>query len=154
LKKKPNLAQLKIGQVGLDCRYLNFAPQCQGWSQLVKDGGYGSFMIYWSGVWKLKTAAAIPYYTGQYKNSKIGFGFVTIGANTKEFHKAATKTRENINVILDTRKKDIKQRITTIINSIFKSIKNQIDKITIATFLLIIIILDLLQNRKSFCLYP
>jgi len=141
LKKKPNLAQLKIGQVGLDCRYLNFAPQCQGWSQLVKDGGYGSFVIYWSGVWKLTTASAIPYYTGQYKNSKIGFGFVTIGANVKEFHKAATKTREDINVILDTQKKDINQSITTIINSIYKSIKNQINKITIATFLLIIIII-------------
>ncbi|MFY9076012.1 sensor histidine kinase, partial [Malaciobacter mytili] len=90
LKKKPNIKQIKEeGNVGLDCRYLNFAPQCQGWMQVTENGGYGSFIIYWSKVWKLTTAAAIPYYTGKYANSKRGFGFVTIGANVDEFHAAA-----------------------------------------------------------------
>ena len=71
LKKKPNIPQLvKDGNIALDCRYLNFAPQCEGWMQVTENGGYGSFIIYWSKVWKLTTAATIPYYTGQYKNSK------------------------------------------------------------------------------------
>ena len=51
---------IKNGYSGLDCRYLNFAPQCQGWMQLTRDGGYGSFIILWSNVWKLTTAASIP----------------------------------------------------------------------------------------------
>ena len=58
LNKKPNLKQLKEeSSVGLDCRYLNFAPQCEGWMQVTENGGYGSFIINWSGVWKLTTAA-------------------------------------------------------------------------------------------------
>jgi hypothetical protein len=47
---------------------------------------------FFSGLWKLTTAAAIPYYTGQYGKTPQGFGFVTIGANVDEFHKAATET--------------------------------------------------------------
>lgn len=71
LTKKPNIQQvIKEGNVGLDCRYLNFAPQCHGWMEVTKNGGYGSFIIYWSNVWKLSTAATIPYYTGQYASSK------------------------------------------------------------------------------------
>ena len=125
LKKRPNLEQVKIGQVGLDCRYLNFAPQCQGWNQLVRDGGYGSFIIYWSNVWKLTTAAAIPYYTGQYGNSKIGFGFVTIGANVDEFHKAATQTKDKVGFILNNEAKNIEHNIQKITNTVYENIKNQ-----------------------------
>jgi len=97
LTKKPNLEQLKTeGSIALDCRYLNFAPQCQGWMQLTENGGYGSFIIYWSKVWKLTTAASIPYYSGRYQHSKRGFGFITIGANVEEFHMAANQTRKNV----------------------------------------------------------
>ena len=64
--------------------------------RFTEDGGYGSFVIFWSNVWKLTTVATIPYYTGQYKNSKRGFGFVTMGANIDEFHSATTKTKETI----------------------------------------------------------
>ena len=91
--KKPNKETTAAGLVGLDCRYLNFAPQCQGWHNLTEKGGSGSFAILWTGVWKLTTAAAIPYYTGQYGKSPRGFGYVTIGANVDEFHKSATQTK-------------------------------------------------------------
>ncbi|WP_458699996.1 EAL domain-containing protein [Sulfurospirillum sp. 1307] len=141
LKKKPNLEQVKIGQVGLDCRYLNFAPQCQDWKQLSEDGGYGSFIIFWSNVWKLTTAASIPYYTGDYNKSKIGFGFVTIGANVDEFHKAATKTKENVDKILVKEEKNIKKSINEITKNIFDEIKSQINKMVIATIFLIILII-------------
>ena len=66
LQKKPSIELMDAGLVGLDCRYLNFAPQCDGWNNLTKNGGSGSFVILWSGIWKLTTAAAIPYHTGIY----------------------------------------------------------------------------------------
>jgi CheY-like chemotaxis protein len=57
-------------------------------SLMTEDGGSGSFLIFWSGLLKLTTYAAIPYYTGPYGNSKRDFGYVTTGANVDEFHKA------------------------------------------------------------------
>lgn len=141
LTKKPNISQVRRGQISLDCRYLNFAPQCQGWKQLTNNGGYGSFIIFWSNVWKLTTAATIPYYTGQYKNSKRGFGFVTMGANIKEFHKAATETKKNVDKMLTKEEDNIESSITQITKNIFINIKEQITKITIITIILIIIII-------------
>jgi len=90
--KKPAKELTEAGNVGLDCRYLNFAPQCVGWNDLTKNGGSGSFLILWSGVWKLTTAAAIPYYTGQYGKTPRGFGFITIGANIEDFQRPALET--------------------------------------------------------------
>lgn len=141
LKKKPNIEQAKIGQMALDCRYLNFAPQCQGWKQLTEEGGYGSFIILWSDVWKLTTAATIPYYTGQYKDSKRGFGFVTIGANVDEFHKAATKTKENIYKTLAKEEKIIEKNILQVTKSIFENIKKHINRMAIITIILLIIVI-------------
>jgi PAS domain S-box-containing protein len=101
--KKPAKELTQAGLVGLDCRYLNFAPQCKGWMDLAKDGGSGSLRILWSGVWKLNTAAAIPYYTGRYGESGIGFGFVAIGAGLEDFHRPAVETRETLkNLIAQT----------------------------------------------------
>lgn len=96
LDKKPASALIRQGTIALDCRYLNFSPQCQGWDQLTRDGGSGSFVIYFSGLWKLTTAATIPYYTGQYGQSAKGFGFITIGANVDEFHQAAVDSGQRI----------------------------------------------------------
>jgi signal transduction histidine kinase len=91
-EKKPAKELTKAGQIGLDCQYLNFAPQCQGWHDLTQYGGSGSFLILWTGVWKLTTAASIPYRTGQYADTPRGFGYVTIGANVEDFHKPAQTT--------------------------------------------------------------
>ena len=98
--KKPAPALTKKGLIGLDCRYLNFAPQCTGWFDLTKNGGSGSFLILWSGLWKLNTAAAIPYYTGHYGESKRGFGFVAIGAGVVDFHRPATETQKVIDKLI------------------------------------------------------
>ncbi len=95
--KKPAKELTRTGHVGLDCRYLNFAPQCQGWHDLTQQGGSGSFLILWSGVWKRTTAAVIPYFTGQYANSPRGFGYVTIGANVEDFHAPAVATADLMN---------------------------------------------------------
>ncbi len=75
---------------------LDNAPQCQGWHEGTEDGGSGSFLILWSGLWKLTTYATIPYYTGMYGKSKRGFGYVTIGANVDDFHKDANITKDRI----------------------------------------------------------
>jgi hypothetical protein len=100
-KKVGSVEQMKAGNISLDCRILDTAPQCQGWHEGTEDGGSGSFLILWSGLWKLTTYAAIPYYTGNYGQSKRGFGYVTIGANVDDFHKdaniAKTKIENSIN---------------------------------------------------------
>ncbi|MBU2454178.1 MAG: PAS domain-containing protein, partial [Proteobacteria bacterium] len=96
LSKPASKELIKKGLVALDCRYLNFAPQCDGWNNLTQFGGSGSFVIQWSGLKKLTTAATIPYFTGQYSQSPRGFGFVTIGANVDEFHKPADATAKVI----------------------------------------------------------
>ena len=100
LEKKPAPASIKQGNIGLDCRYLNFAPQCIGWHALTEHGGSGSFLIYWTGLWKLTTAAAIPYYTANYGHSPRGFGFVTIGANIDEFHRPANASKQRLDTLV------------------------------------------------------
>jgi diguanylate cyclase (GGDEF)-like protein/PAS domain S-box-containing protein len=141
LSKKPSLTSIKKGLVGLDCRYLNFAPQCQGWMQLTENGGLGSFIIFWSNVWKLSTAATIPYYTGQYGKTARGFGFITLGANVKEFHKAAYQTKENLNSVLVGQLSHIDQ----IVGKSEKLIKSEIDflinELTLSTFIMIVIMM-------------
>ena len=142
LVKKPNMKQLKDnGNVGLDCRYLNFAPQCEGWMQLTQNGGYGSFMINWSNVWKLTTAAAIPYYTGKYANTKRGFGFVTIGASVDDFHAAANKTKEDVLKILKNQTDSMSDIVTENQFEIQDFIKALINELTIITFAMIILII-------------
>ena len=122
LKKKPAKALAKAGTVALDCRYLNFSPQCDGWNALTEHGGSGSFVIFFSGLWKLTTAAAIPYYTGQYANSPQGFGFVTIGANVDEFHKSATATAQKINALIDEKDTSFKAQRSEMLSDISKSL--------------------------------
>jgi signal transduction histidine kinase/ActR/RegA family two-component response regulator len=97
--KRPAPELTRAGMVGLDGRYLNNAPQCTGWMDLTATGGSGSLYILWSGIYKLNTAAAIPYYTGQYapneKNafSRRGFGFVAIGSGLESFTRPASETQ-------------------------------------------------------------
>jgi PAS domain S-box-containing protein len=138
LKKKPNVEQIKKGQVGLDCRYLNFAPQCQGWFKLTENGGVGSFIIFWSGLWKLTTAGTIPYYTGQYGKSKRGFGFVTIGANVHEFHRAANETKKNIDGILAEQTQNMENVIETSKKSIIQTVRSTISSLSLTSLLMII----------------
>ena len=100
--KAPAAALTQAGLVGLDGRYLNNAPQCIGWMDLTEDGGSGSFYILWSGLQKLTTAAAIPYYTGQYAPSEEngfshrGFGIVTIGAGLEDFARPSAETEQTL----------------------------------------------------------
>lgn len=108
MKKKGSKAQMQAGTLGLDGKILDTAPQCQGWHNGTEDGGSGSFLIYWSGLWKLTTYATIPYYTGIYGKSKRGFGYITIGANVDDFHKAANITKVEIEKSIQEQGKDIK----------------------------------------------
>ena len=124
LKRKPAKAGIQAGQLGLDCRYLNFSPQCDGWNAVTEHGGSGSFVIFFSGLWKLTTAAAIPYYTGQYAKSPQGFGFVTIGANVDDFHKAATETAGRINTLLAEKDADFKQQRAGLLDHISSSLSH------------------------------
>jgi len=140
IRKKPAPALTRQGLVGLDCRYLNFAPQCIGWFDLTRDGGSGSFLINWSGLWKLTTAAAIPYYTGQYGASPRGFGFVAVGAEVADFHSPATATKEKLDVlfaqsaaVLDTRREEAYEAIE-------RSLRDTTYSLTVSTSLMVVVV--------------
>jgi len=141
LEKKPATAMIKDGTVGLDCRYLNFSPQCHGWVQLTEKGGSGSFLIFFSSLWKLTTAAAIPYYTGQYGASKQGFGFVTIGANVDEFHAAATESATRIGQMIDDKRHLFEQQRERIVDSIGDNLARTASQLTVSTLVMIIIVI-------------
>ena len=124
LKRKPAPESGKSGRVGLDCRYLNFSPQCHGWDALTEHGGSGSFVIFFSGLWKLTTAATIPYYTGQYGASKRGFGYVTIGANVDDFHKAATESGQRIDALIATAEGKLKAEREGLLSTIDQNLSS------------------------------
>jgi PAS domain S-box-containing protein len=118
--KRPAPELTAAGLVGLDGRYLNNAPQCTGWFDLTKEGGSGSFLILWSGIWKPNTAATIPYYTGRYGQSKRGFGFVAIGAGLEDFQQPALATEaalDRVNINADTYLTRISDNAQTAIRS-------------------------------------
>jgi len=143
LAKKPAPELTKAGLVGLDGRYLNFAPQCAGWHDLTSRGGSGSFVIFWSGLWKLTTAASIPYYTGRYGDHPRGFGYVTIGANVDEFHLPATETAKTISRLIAGYTTDIdhKQRaIRKLISTSIGATTTHLAMMTLVMLILVIII--------------
>jgi signal transduction histidine kinase len=135
--KKPSKELIQQGIRGLNCRYLNFAPQCQGWYDLTKQGGSGSFVILWSGVWKLTTAATIPYYTGKYGKTPRGFGFVTIGANVDEFHKAATATKELLDLRVKAYGDQLKQSAIETNSIISQSMQNTLLTLVVSSAFMI-----------------
>ena len=141
LQKRPAVALTRKGNLGLDCRYLNFAPQCTGWFTLTQNGGSGSFVIYWSNLWKLTTAAAIPYYTGMYKETPRGFGFVTIGANVDEFHASATKTASEIDTITASYEQDLQKQKFEILDNIDQLLQGTIQDLSVSTTVMVILVI-------------
>ncbi|MCP4338569.1 MAG: response regulator [Desulfobulbaceae bacterium] len=141
LEKKPAKGQIESGLVALDCRYLNFAPQCNGWNNLTQDGGSGSFLIFWSGLWKLNTAAAIPYFTGMYKDSSRGFGYVTIGANVNEFHRTAMETANTIAGIEKEHLTNLDEQSTRNREILIQAVTNTVSDLTCYTGIMIIIVI-------------
>jgi signal transduction histidine kinase len=150
LQKKPAAAQIKAGQLGLDCRYLNFSPQCDGWQALTEHGGSGSFMIFFSGLWKLTTAAAIPYYTGRYGQSQQGFGFVTIGANVDEFHKAATETAGRINALVNEKDAGFKAQRSAMLDGIEHSLTTTALGLWGSTALMVVLVIGIAVWMANF----
>lgn len=141
LTRKPAPELIKAKKLGLDCRYLNFSPQCDGWNALTEHGGSGSFVIFFSGLWKLTTAAAIPYYTGQYGKTPQGFGFVTIGANVDDFHKAATETAAKINTLIDEKDKQFKAQRSDLLEGIEHSLTNTAIGLWGSTLLMVVVVI-------------
>ena len=141
LKKKPAAALVRAGTIALDCRYLNFSPQCEGWRQLTEKGGSGSFVIYFSGLWKLTTAAAIPYYTGQYGRHRRGFGIVTIGANVDDFHKAATASAVRIAGVIDKKDLAFKQARAALVDDIEHNLSRTAWGLTLSTGVMVAVVI-------------
>ncbi|MBK7001126.1 MAG: EAL domain-containing protein [Rhodoferax sp.] len=141
LKKKPAQALVKAGTIALDCRYLNFGPQCQGFDQLTRDGGSGSFVIFFSGLWKLTTAAAIPYHTGQYANDPRGFGFVTIGANVADFHQAATASGQRIAGVIAQQDKEFALQRVALVEAIQDNLSHTAGGLIVSTSVLVVLVI-------------
>jgi len=139
-ESRPSLDLIKQGHLSLDCRYLNFAPQCAGWWNLTEEGGSGSFVIFWSKLWKLTTAAAIPYYTGQYGETKRGFGFVTIGANVDEFHRAANETKASLDKLIDAQDAKTRAQEKRLLDHLRDSIAQTATELTVYTAIMVIIV--------------
>lgn len=138
--KKPAKATTQAGTVALECRYLNFAPQCHGWYDLTQHGGSGSFLILWTGVWKLTTAATIPYYTGHYSKTPRGFGFVTIGANIDYFHKPALETTGKMESSVSLFGERMKQQQVEIRDLLNRSMQKTAFGLTASTLLMVLIV--------------
>ena len=131
----------KAGWVGLDGRFLNFAPQCKGWHELTSKGGSGSFLIFWSGLWKLTTAATIPYFTGQYADSSRGFGYVTVGADVDEFHSAAKETAKQLQALTDGYVKMVENENAQTKKSIRNSLNAAAQSLGFSTLLMALIVI-------------
>ncbi len=141
LDRKPSKELVAAGTVALDCRFLNFAPQCAGWMDLTRNGGSGSFVIKWSGLWKLTTAATIPYYTGPYAASPRGFGFVTIGANIDDFHRAATAAKERIDGLVVEREAQLAAQRDDILGKITGQFQEMARKLSLSTVVMISLVI-------------
>ncbi|MBS1144760.1 MAG: sensor histidine kinase [Proteobacteria bacterium] len=143
LKRKPAKELVQAGTVGLDCRYLNFSPQCDGWNAVTEHGGSGSFVIFFSGLWKLTTAAAIPYHTGQYGKTPQGFGFVTIGANVDDFHKAATETAGKINALVEEKDAGLKNQRSELLEHIASGLTATAFGLWSSTLLMVVVVIGI-----------
>lgn len=140
LKRGPAPELTRAGLLGLDGRYLNFAPQCAGWHTLTRHGGSGSFVIYWSGLWKLTTAASIPYHTGMYKPPK-GFGYVTIGANVDDFHKAATDSARQIDALVTGFKTNLEEQKQSTLSTLSETLGQTIRDLSVSTGVMIVLVI-------------
>jgi len=139
--RKAAKALTQAGSVGLDCRYLNFAPQCQGWHDLTKAGGSGSFLIQWSGVWKLTTAASIPYRTGQYGKTPRGFGYVTIGANIDDFRQPAVLTGSKMTARVGEFEQHMQQQQEVLHTKVGETMAGIARNLTMATLFMILVVI-------------
>ncbi len=133
LTKKPSPEQAKLGQFGIDGKYLNFAPQCLGFHALTEHGGSGSFALFWSDLWKLNSTAVIPYFTGQYGSSPRGFGYVGITAKIEDFHMPALATKRAIDKFIVKRDVEMSEQQEGIERMIAHTVMNNLKNLTIYT---------------------
>ena len=138
--KKPSAELTRQGLLGIDCRYVNFAPQCVGWNDLTWQGGSGSFQLYWTGVWKLSTAATIPYFTGRYANSPRGFGYVTIGANIDDFQLPAKETATRMEARLNEFSASLSERQTQLSEQIDQIMQAVAVELSVSTLIMVVIV--------------
>ena len=141
LTRDPHPQSSASGSIALDCRYLNFVPQCRGWHDLTEHGGSGSFAVFYSGVSKLSAVATIPYYTGNYGNSLRGFGYVTIGANIDDFHRAATESGHRISAMIERSGQKTRTELDALVADIRNNLRQTTAGITISTVLMVVAVM-------------
>jgi len=78
------------------------------------NGDSGSQIYPWAGLTKWIAYATVPYYTGSNYQTKMGFGWVAVGAEISSFSKPANLTAQKINEIAVAQEGDFNQNIDRI----------------------------------------
>lgn len=154
--KRAAMEQVRAGQLGLDYRYLNFAPQCLGFQTITTYGGSGSFHLYWDGLWKLNATAAIQYYTGQFGAERRGFGHVGITANIEEFSSPAVETKQFIDGFIAERDAGLERQQDDLQRTISDNVAQSTTRLGESTIAMIVVLVGLaawiasaLRNRVA-----
>jgi Signal transduction histidine kinase len=85
--------------------------------------------------------ATIPYYTGQYGRSERGFGYVTIGANIDEFHRAATESGRRISEMIQVTDAFNQNERDNLVASIDENLKETASGLALSTLLMVVAVI-------------
>lgn len=99
---------------------------------------------------KLTSAAAIPYFTGQYGDTPRGFGFVTMDANVDTFHQAAIESEARLNDMIVSQVQKSRQQKEELHNSIIK-IQEMTSRNILAASLLMIVLVICVAIKMASC---
>jgi PAS domain S-box-containing protein len=143
-EKKLSKALAERGLVAQDCRWINAAPQCIAWRNITEQGGSGSVINRWSGIDKLTSAAAIPYFTGQYSprvtGNRRGFGIVTISASVADFHRPATDSQVRLNEAIRTTNEGMRAHAAETDAALRNGMQELLTNLTASTLVLIVLV--------------
>ena len=98
----------------------------------------------------LTTAATIPYFTGQYGQDERGFGFVTIGANVDEFHRAATESGERLKAMIAAQDKKAAMQQESLRESIDRSLASSAKELSFYTLVMVVAVIAIAIWMASF----
>lgn len=137
----PAMEMVRRGMLGLDCRYLNFVPQCAVWDRMTGSGKVGSVEIEFDGLRKLVSIAPIPYFSGQYGASLRGFGSVTVGAGIEDFHRPAMESARQINEMLATGDASFREQRDGLVQTVADSMHSTTRELIWVTLLMIVLVI-------------
>lgn len=98
----------------------------------------------------MTTAATIPYFTGRYGQDERGFGFVTIGANVDEFHRAATESGERLKAMIAAQDEKAAMQQEALNDSIARSLASSAKELSSYTLIMVVVVIAIAIWMASF----